>query len=146
MRGNIDAAQKNDADADRWFARAVASAPSIPFAYVDWGRMLLRKGEFDGAIAKLALASQKGPHFADPLEIWGEALMLKNRSDLALAKFQEASRYAPRWGRLYLKWGEALRYAGQKGAAKARFETASTLDLSVADRATLTKQLASLKS
>jgi hypothetical protein len=27
-----------------------------------------------------AFASQKGPHFADPLEMWGEALMARSRS------------------------------------------------------------------
>jgi tetratricopeptide (TPR) repeat protein len=70
--------------------------------------MLLRKGNYDAAIAKFTLANQKGPHFADPLEMWGEALMRKNRSDLALANFAEANKYAPNWGRLHLKWGEAL--------------------------------------
>ena len=90
-------------------------APSIPFAYADWGKALLARGDADGAIAKFTLANQKGPHFADPLEGWGEALMAQNRSDLALAKFAEAEKYAPNWGRLHLKWGEALVYAGQEG-------------------------------
>ena len=66
-------------------------APSIPFAYAEWGAMLMAKGDLDGAIAKFEIAHAKGPHFADPLEMWGEALIAKNRSDLALAKFEEAS-------------------------------------------------------
>jgi hypothetical protein len=40
-------------------------------------------------IEKFKLASQKSPHFADPLEGWGEALMAKSQSHLALAKFTE---------------------------------------------------------
>jgi tetratricopeptide (TPR) repeat protein len=139
FRGRIDTLEKNWAGADFWFARAVAMAPSIPFAYADWGAMLLAKGDLDGAIAQFTLANRKGPHFADPLEMWGEALMLKNRSDLALAKFEEASKYAPNWGRLHLKWGEALFYAGRKDEARRQFSIAATLDLSGSDRKTLAR-------
>ncbi|MGH6877369.1 MAG: hypothetical protein ACREHV_08340 [Rhizomicrobium sp.] len=137
MRGNIDAAEKNARGADYWFADAVRQAPSIPFAYSNWGAALLRRGDTDGAIAKFAAAHVKGPHFADPLEMWGEALMRKNRSDLALAKFEETNKYAPNWGRLHLKWGEALRYTGNKDEAKNQFAVASHLDLSAADAAKL---------
>jgi tetratricopeptide (TPR) repeat protein len=137
MRGNIDALQKNWGGAQYWFARAARQAPSIPFAYADWGQMLLAKGDLDGAIVKLTIANQKGPHFADPLEMWGEALMAKNRSDLALAKFEEANKYAPNWGRLHLKWGEALAYAGKKGDAAKQFAIAARLDLTSAEKSEL---------
>ena len=121
------------------FADAVEQAPSIPFAYLDWGRMLMAKGDYNGAIAKFAEANQKGPHFADPLEMWGEALMLKGRSDLALAKFEEANKYAPNWGRLHLKGGEALFYAGRKDEARKQFAIAANLDLSVSDKTSLAR-------
>ena len=109
--------------------RSVLDAPSIPFAYTDWGAMLLRKGDYARAIAKFMLANQKGPHFADPLEMWGEALVRENRSDLALAKFTEAAKYAPNWGRLHLKWGEALLWSGKGEDAQKQFAIAATLDL-----------------
>jgi tetratricopeptide (TPR) repeat protein len=128
-RGAVDAAEKNWNGATFWFTRAVNSAPSIPFAYTDWGKMLLARGDTDGAIAKLRLANDKGPHFADALEMWGEALIAKNRSDLALAKFAEAAKYAPNWGRLHLKWGEALLWSGDKDGAKTQFALAATLYL-----------------
>jgi tetratricopeptide (TPR) repeat protein len=139
MRGNIDAVGGNWSGAAYWFARAVDAAPSIPFAYTDWGAMLLAKGDADGAIAQFERAHDKGPHFADPLEMWGEALMAKNRSDLALAKFEEADKYAPRWARLHLKWGEALFYAGKRDEAKKQFAIASGLGPSAADAQTLGK-------
>jgi tetratricopeptide (TPR) repeat protein len=138
-RGQVEAVARNWSGAGYWFARAVAAAPSIPFAYAEWGAMLLHKGDYDGAIAKFVLANEKGPHFADPLEMWGEALMQKNRSDLALAKFEEADKYAPNWGRLHLKWGEALFYTGREDEGRAQYKIASTLDLSAADRAALAK-------
>ena len=142
MRGNIDAVGGNWAGAGYWFVRAIAAAPSIPFAYTDWGAALLAKGDADGAIGKFKEANIRGPHFADPLEMWGEALMQKNRSDLALAKFEETDKYAPRWGRLHLKWGEAFVYAGKPDDAKKQFAIAAGLDLSQADKAALTKWMA----
>jgi tetratricopeptide (TPR) repeat protein len=136
-RGEIDATQRNFAGAAFWFARAVDAAPSIPFAYADWGALLFSEGEFDAAIAKFEAAHDKGPHFADPLEMWGEALMQKNRSDLALAKFEEANKYAPNWGRLHLKWGEALFYAGKRDDAKKQFAIAGGLELLQSEKAAL---------
>ena len=139
MRGRIDATEKNGAGAAFWFARAAELAPSIPFAFADWGQALLERGQPDAAIEKFKLSSAKGPHFADPLEGWGEALMAKNQSHLALAKFAEADKYAPTWGRLHLKWGEALVYAGKKDEAKTQFVRAAGLDLSAADKVELAR-------
>ena len=140
-RGNIETLAKNWNAAAHWFAEAVRHAPSIPYAYTDWGEMLLAKGDADGAIVKFWTANQKGPHFADPLEMWGEALIAKNRSDLALAKFEEAAKYAPNWGRLHLEWGEALFYVGRKDEAHTQYHIASTLDLSFADKAELARDM-----
>ena len=140
-RANVAALEDNTAVAAQWFARATRDAPSIPFAYADWGAMLLRSGLYDAAIGKFRDANLKGPHFADPLEMWGEALMQKNRSDLALAKFEEANKYAPNWGRLHLEWGKAFFNAGKKDEAKKQFAIAAGLDLSAADRAQVSKMV-----
>jgi hypothetical protein len=134
VRGIIDAAQGNRGGAAWWFASAAQQGPSIPFAYSDWGEMLLREGDPADAIAKFKIANQKGPHFADPLEIWGEALMRENRSDLALAKFTESNKYAPNWGRLHLKWGEALLWSGDKTGAEKQFAIAAGLDLAPSEK------------
>ena len=69
----INPAYGRRACADWWFARAIDGQKSIPFAYSYWGQALLDRGDPDGAIAKFTLANQKGPKFADPLEMWGEA-------------------------------------------------------------------------
>jgi tetratricopeptide (TPR) repeat protein len=130
MRGRIAEAKGDIDGAETWFNRAAQDAPSIPFAYTDWGVMLLHRGDRDGAIAKFESAHRTSPHFADPLEMWGEALIAKNRSDLALPKFEEANKFAPNWGRLHLKWGEALWWSGRKEEAKKQFSVAHALDLS----------------
>jgi tetratricopeptide (TPR) repeat protein len=139
IRGTIASLAGEGERADYWFARAANFAPSIPFAATDWGRSLLTRGKPDGAIEKFKLANQKGPHFADPLEMWGEALMVKNQSHLALARFEEAEKYAPNWGRLHLKWGEALVYAGKKDEAKVQFARAAALDLTPSEKSDLAR-------
>jgi tetratricopeptide (TPR) repeat protein len=128
VRGQIAAMQRDWNASAQWFARAVALAPSIPFAYAEWGQMLMAKGDLDGAVVKFETAHANGPRYADPLEMWGEVLIRKNRSDLALAKFEEAAKYAPAWGRLHRKWGEALSYAGRKDEAVKQFAIARSLD------------------
>jgi tetratricopeptide (TPR) repeat protein len=138
-RGLVAAAANQWGRADYWFARAVQQAPSVPFAYADWGQSLLIHGRPDAAIEKFKLANQKGPHFADPLELWAEALMAKNESHQALAKFAEAEKYAPSWGRLHLKWGEALTYVGKKDEAKAQFVRAAQLDLTPSEKSELAR-------
>jgi len=143
FRGLIDMVKKNWGGADYWFARAVDEAPDPPFAYAEWGQMLLAKGDFESAIAKFREANAKSPHFADPLEQWGEALIAENRSDLAIAKFSEANAYAPHWGRLHLKWGEALDYAGHHDEARQQYAAASSMELTPRDRAMLDERMRS---
>ncbi|MBS0472282.1 MAG: hypothetical protein JSR60_14515 [Proteobacteria bacterium] len=138
-RGDVAALRHDWRDAGAWYARGVRLAPSLPSGYTNWGTMLLRDGNFDGAIAQFDLAHQKGPSFADPLELWGEALIVKNRSDLAAKKFAEAARYAPNWGRLHLKWGEALLWSGDKPDAARQFAIASSLFLAPAEAAQLAR-------
>jgi hypothetical protein len=138
-RGQIDALEKKWDTAAFWFARATGLAPSIPFAYTEWGRMLLSQGDTNGAIAKFKIATQKGPRFADPLEMWGEALIRQNRSDLALAEFAQANKYASNWGRLHLKWGEALLWSGNKADAQKQFAIAASLELTPSEKSELSR-------
>jgi tetratricopeptide (TPR) repeat protein len=138
-RAQIEWLAGNPAAATHWYAIAARQAPSLPAPLYHWGQMLLREGDFDGAIAKFASANRKGPHFADPLEMWGEALIRKDRSDLALAKFAEADKCAPNWGRLHLKWGEALLWSGDKAGAAKQFAVAAHLDLTPSEKSELVK-------
>jgi tetratricopeptide (TPR) repeat protein len=141
-RGLVAAAGRQWARADYWFAKTVHDAPSIPFAYADWGQSWLDRGKPDEAIAQFTIANRCGPHFADPLEGWGEALMAKNQSHLALAKFAEAEKYAANWGRLHLKWGEALYYTGRKDEAGKQFARAAQLDLTPSEKSELARMTA----
>lgn len=100
VRGRIAAIKQDWTSAERWFAEAARQAPSLPFAFSEWGDMLLAKGDIDGAIAKFEAAHQKTPHFADALKGWGDALARRAQAKLALAKYDEALKYAPNWREL----------------------------------------------
>ena len=99
----------------------------------------MARGDLDGAIVRLQQANQKGPHYADALELWGEALMRKRDYSGAAARFAEADKNAPRWGRNHLRWGQALARTGKADDAKAQWIAAAGMDLSPADRAELVK-------
>jgi tetratricopeptide (TPR) repeat protein len=137
MRGNIAAADHDWLEAERWFDQAARMGPSLPFAWTDWGRMRLERGDPADAIAVLETAHLKGPRFADPLELWGEALMARRDYADAAGKFAEADRYAPRWGHNHLMWGQALLLSARYGEAREQFVAASALDISAPDRAAL---------
>ncbi len=143
-RGKVAAARQDWGAANRWFALVARRTPSLPFANTEWGKMLLAKGDSDGAIARLAEAHRQSSRYADPLELWGEALMRKGEFAGAVAKFAEADKHAPRWGRNHLEWGQALARLGRTDEAKDQWRVATGMDLSVPDRAKLAKMQASI--
>ena len=136
-RGRVAAAEHDWAGAGRWFAEAARQGPSLPFAYADWGEMLLARGDLAGALDKLRLAHEKGPYFADPLEVWGETLIRVGDYRGAAATFALADEHAPKWGRNHLMWGEALMLSGRYREARAQYQLAWGLDLGQPDRAAL---------
>jgi Tfp pilus assembly protein PilF len=58
-RALIAASAKQPQRADDWFSRAVKAAPSVPFAYTEWGQDLLERGQLDAAIEKFRQANEK---------------------------------------------------------------------------------------
>jgi tetratricopeptide (TPR) repeat protein len=117
VRARIAAAAHDWPAAERWFTEAARLAPSLPFAYAEWGQVRLDRGDADGAIAELALAHARAPGFADPLELWGEALMRKGDFEGAADRFRQADGAAPRWGLNHLHWGQALARLGRTAEA-----------------------------
>jgi tetratricopeptide (TPR) repeat protein len=97
VRGQIAAIKHDWASAEHWFSEAVRQAPSLPFAFSEWGEMRLNKGDIDGAAAQFEAGHRVGPHFADALKGWGDALARQGQSKAARAKYDEALKYAPAW-------------------------------------------------
>lgn len=140
-RGQIAALAGEREEAVRWFAEAVRQGPSIPFAYSDWGELLLESGDVDGAVAKFAMANRVGPKWADPLKYWGDAMMRYGRHREAVRKYAAAAERSQRWGALHLNWGKALWQAGKHDLARAKLRAATKMDLGAADREELQRIL-----
>jgi tetratricopeptide (TPR) repeat protein len=142
VRGQIAAQMHDWPAAERWFGEAARQAPSLPFAFAEWGEERLARGDADGALFELQLAHETAPLFADALELMGEALMRKGDYRHAVDKFRSADEAAPRWGRNHLRWGESLLRLGREREAKAQLETARRLNLDGSVRAELDAVLA----
>jgi tetratricopeptide (TPR) repeat protein len=100
VRGQFSTIKRDWPAAERWFAEAARQAPSLPFAFSEWGEMQLAKGDTGGAIVKFDSAHKRSPHFADALKGWGVALARQAKTKAALAKLDEALKYAPNWKEL----------------------------------------------
>lgn len=143
LRARADVAERTGdrVAADRWFAEAVRQAPSIPFAYGEWGRARLARGDINGAISLFREAQARGPRWADPLKYEGDALTLLRDWSGALSRYTAAAERAPHWGALHLAWGRALAASGHQDEAHARWLAAAAMDLSAAGRAELNSLL-----
>jgi tetratricopeptide (TPR) repeat protein len=100
VRGQIAALKHDWPSAEGWFSEAVRQAPSLPFAFSEWGEMRLGKGDIVGAAVQFEAGHRAGPHFADALKGWGDALARQGQSKAALAKYDEALQFAPEWREL----------------------------------------------
>ncbi len=107
MRGRVSAMAGDAAAGDHWFAEAVKQAPSLPFAYSEWGEARLARGDVDGALALFRQAQEKGPRWADPLKLEADALMKQGDTHSALKRYAAAAERAPHWGGLQLAWARA---------------------------------------
>ncbi len=101
--------------AQKAYAQAVAIAPDLPAAYYSWGVALARHGDLAGGIAKLSLAHDRGPGWADPLKAWGDVLARQGRWKDALAKYDAALKLAPTWPALHQARSAVAKRASQHG-------------------------------
>jgi tetratricopeptide (TPR) repeat protein len=97
------------AGAQRVWAESLRIAPDLSVVWLHRGLSELNRGDLRGAAADLAIASNKSPHWADPLKAWGDVLAHQDRWTQAKAKYAEALKYAPDW--------DALRAARNTAAA-----------------------------
>lgn len=138
-RGQAAAALGDRAAADRWFREAVRQAPSLGYAHLEWGKVLMERGDAPGAMQRLAAANERSPRYADPLKLWGDLLMRQGKIEEATGKYAAAAKFAPQWGALQIAWAEALLRGGKRQEAQPRLRAAAATDLSQADRARIAR-------
>lgn len=123
--------------ADRWFAAAIRSGPSLPFAHQAWGMARAGRGETDRAAAAFEAATRLAPNWSDPHKGEGDMLARQGQIKAAIRRYRTAARLSPRWGALHLEWGKALWQSGQREEARTRLRAAAGMDLTPSDRARL---------
>jgi tetratricopeptide (TPR) repeat protein len=89
------------AGAERIWAEGLRIGPDLSPVYLHRGISETKRGALKAALADLAAANARSPHWADPLKAWGDALMRAGNRNAALAKYDEALQYAPAWAALH---------------------------------------------
>lgn len=141
-RGHVAALTGNRRAAEHWWQEAMRIGPSIPMGYEALGRSRLTAGDAAGALTLFRTAQEKGPRWADPVKGEADALMRLGRTREALRRYAAAAERAPRWGVLHLAWARALEVEGRSEAARETYRAAAGMDLSVADRVAVTREMA----
>ena len=127
------------ATANRDFAAAAVSNPSLPYADLEWGRLLIMHGDIAAAERHLCRSAELAPHFADAHKYLGDAQFQSGRFGDAAASYGKAAELAPRWGANQLMWGKALWEAGKRDEARRKFAAGRGMDLSASDRSWLNR-------
>jgi hypothetical protein len=89
------------AGAERVWAEGIKAGPDLSPVYLHRGISETKRGALKAALADLAAANARSPHWADPLKSWGDALMRAGNRKAALAKYDAALQYAPAWAALH---------------------------------------------
>ena len=97
------------ASAERVWAQGIAVGPDLSPVYLHRGISELNRGDLARAVADLAAANARSPHWADPLKAWGDLLARERRWKDAIAKYDGALKYAPAWAALHQARGAAAR-------------------------------------
>lgn len=132
--------------AEQAFAAAVALAPDLATAHIDWARARLSAGDVEGAIAQARKAAALAPAWSDPLVIWGEALARKGDREGAARKFASAAVLSPRWGLPLLRQAQMMNAPGRRVQAARLLASARRLSLTTAQLAELAAEQARLSS
>lgn len=109
LTGEIHAALGDRAAADAAARRSIGAAPSSPFPYEARGRVLLDRGDLNGAGWRFDQAHARGPRWADPIKGQGDVLAARGRWREAAAKYREALAFAPGWIALHQALARAER-------------------------------------
>jgi len=141
-RGHVAALAGNRRAAEHWWREAIRIGPSIPMGYEALGRSRLAAGDAAGALTLFRTAQEKGPRWADPVKGEADALVRLGRTREALRRYAAAAERAPRWGALHLAWARALEAEGRSAEARETYAAAAGMDLSAADRAEVTRRVA----
>ena len=109
FKGDVRAHAGDIAGAQQAWAEGQKLLPDLAPVPLHRGLFELARGDLKAAEADMAFASNKAPHWADPLKAWGDVLAREGRWKPALGKYDEALKYAPAWAELHQARAAAAR-------------------------------------
>lgn len=136
-RGTIESLAGESKASETAFHTVTRRAPSLPFAFSEWGEARLARGDASAALALFREAQTLGPRWADPVKYEADALARQGEDRAAVRRYAAAARLAPHWGALHIAWGRALARLGRHAEAQAKWREASGMALSPGDRMNL---------
>ncbi len=107
--------------ARRAFERAIGEDLSFYMAHVRLAELAMGRGDLNGAIGALSLASQMRPDDALVLEAYAQALRSAKRYSEAETAYAQAITYAPDYADLRFSFAELLDLTGNASAAMNAF-------------------------
>jgi tetratricopeptide (TPR) repeat protein len=120
---NVHYIQKNSADAENEYLRALDAHPGFFLALINLGRLEVAERRYDVAIEALARAVKAQPQSADANYLLGESYLQMKKGSLAVPYLSEALRLDPQgMAEVHLRLALLYHGAGMKDKAAAEYE------------------------
>lgn len=141
--GTVYLVQKNSAEAEKAYLRAIEVRPTFFLALLNLGRLRLRQKSFDGAITVLEQAVTVQPSSADANYLLGDAYLQVKKGSKGVGYLNEALKLDP-VGKAdaHLLLAALYNGAGLKGKAAAEYEAFLKVKPDYADRKKLEAYIA----
>ena len=145
--GTLYLIQKNLAEAEKAYVRAVEIRPTFFLALLNLGRVRMRQNNFDGAIAVLDKAASVQPTSAEANYFLGEAYLQMKKGSKAVGYLYEALKLEPiKMAEAHLRLAALYDGAGLKEKAAAEYEAFLKKKPDYPDRKKLEQYIAANKT
>lgn len=124
--GLVLTSKNNEAGALAQYQQAASLRPTWGLAHYYVGRSLLKKGDMNGSLGELKLATQLSPRQPEPFAALGDAYRAAGRSnyDAASAAYQQAVDLKPDYAEAWLSLGQTQQEKGDVVAASRSYAQA----------------------
>lgn len=123
MLGTIQFAEKNNAESEKAFKKALELKPDFPLALNNLGKLEMSRGSLSAAIDAFTGAVKSDPDSAEANHMLGEALLQAKKGSLAVGFLNKAIELAPiEKAEIHLRLAALYNGAGLKDRAVAEYK------------------------
>jgi tetratricopeptide (TPR) repeat protein len=115
--------QKNEAEAEKAYRRALEERPTFFLALLNLGRLLIAQKKYDAGLEPLTKAVEAQPTSADANHLLGETYLQLKKGSMAVGYLNEALKHDPQGkADVHLRLAALYNAAGMKDRAAAEYE------------------------